>query len=103
MVQVDTPAANKKAKGGDDSAAQGSTTVFIKNLPWSATDEELANFFADCGEVTEVRIGAHLPVCDVDIFAPAAHNVIDDCQLPCVQAPLLARMTPNPTPGCSCS
>jgi len=34
--------------------------VFIKNLPWSATDEELANFFGECGEVTEVRIGAPL-------------------------------------------
>ncbi len=54
----DAKPAAKKAKAEDDSAAQGSSTVFVKNLPWSATDEDLANFFADCGEVAEVRIGA---------------------------------------------
>jgi RNA recognition motif. (a.k.a. RRM, RBD, or RNP domain) len=56
-TQAAKPAA-KKAKAEDDSAAQGSSTVFVKNLPWSASDEDLANFFADCGEVAEVRIGA---------------------------------------------
>ena len=42
----------------DTSAAQGSTTIFIKNMPWSATEESIREFFAPAGEVVEVRIGA---------------------------------------------
>ena len=41
----------------DTSATNGSKTVFCKNLPWGATDEDLSGFFADCGEVTDCRIG----------------------------------------------
>ena len=41
----------------DTSATNGSRTIFCKNLPWGATDEDLGGFFADCGEVTECRIG----------------------------------------------
>jgi hypothetical protein len=48
----------KKAKV-DVSAAQGSSTIFIKNLPWSADDAMLTDFFGECGNVTSVRIGEH--------------------------------------------
>jgi RNA recognition motif-containing protein len=45
----------------DGGAAAGgepeSKTVFVGNLPWSATDEGISALFADCGEVTGVRIG----------------------------------------------
>lgn len=41
----------------DTSATNGSKTVFCKNLPWGATDEDLSGFFADCGDVTDCRIG----------------------------------------------
>ena len=41
----------------DTAATNGSRTIFCKNLPWGATDEDLGGFFADCGEVTECRIG----------------------------------------------
>ena len=41
----------------DTSKTNGSKTVFSKNLPWGATEEQLSNFFADCGEVTDCRIG----------------------------------------------
>ncbi len=44
----------------DTSATNGSRTIFCKNLPWGATDEDLGGFFADCGEVTECRIGEPL-------------------------------------------
>jgi RNA recognition motif-containing protein len=37
-----------------------STTVFVGNLPWSATEEELREFFAECGEILGVRIGEPL-------------------------------------------
>jgi len=52
----------------DTSATNGSRTIFCKNLPWGATDEDLGGFFADCGEVTECRIGEssfflHLTLC----------------------------------------
>lgn len=39
--------------GGD---AAGSKTVFIKNLPWSADEDALGQFFAECGELASVRI-----------------------------------------------
>jgi hypothetical protein len=53
----------KKAKTAapakaDASAAQGSCTIFIKNLAWSATEDDLTDFFKDCGAVENVRIGA---------------------------------------------
>ena len=41
----------------DVSAANGSSTVFVKNLPWSADEDTIAEFFADCGTVANVRIG----------------------------------------------
>lgn len=41
----------------DTSATKGSTTIFCKNLPWTASDEDLAGFFADCGTATQIRIG----------------------------------------------
>jgi nucleolin len=46
----------KKAKT-DVSAANGSSTVFVKNLPWSADEDTIAEFFGDCGTVANVRIG----------------------------------------------
>jgi hypothetical protein len=49
-LDVDGSAA---ATGGDS----GSTTIFCGNLPWSATEEQISALFADCGEVTGVRIG----------------------------------------------
>ena len=35
---------------------EGTVTVFVGNLPWSATDGDLAQFFGECGEVAGVRI-----------------------------------------------
>ena len=35
----------------------GSTTIFIKNLPWSAVEDEIYEFFKECGEAVNVRIG----------------------------------------------
>lgn len=33
-----------------------STRLFVKNIPWSATDQELASFFGQCGTVTNVTL-----------------------------------------------
>jgi len=41
------------ATGGDGETK----TVFVGNLPWSATEEQISELFADCGEVSGVRIG----------------------------------------------
>ena len=61
MAQA-APAAKKPkaAKDADVSAAQGSSTVFIKNLPWSATEDQIYEFFQECGEAVNVRIGKPL-------------------------------------------
>ena len=50
------PVAKKAKAGADVSAAKGSKTIFVGNLAWSATEDDLANFFAQCGEVADVRI-----------------------------------------------
>ena len=31
--------------------------IFIKNLPWKVTEDDVAEFFADAGEVVNVRLG----------------------------------------------
>lgn len=52
------PAA-KKAKTEEAAAAadDGNVSIFIKNLPWKVDEDGVANFFADCGEITAVRLG----------------------------------------------
>lgn len=52
--------AKTQAPKVDVSAAQGSSTVFVKNLPWSANEESLTEFFSDCGAVASVRVGVLL-------------------------------------------
>jgi hypothetical protein len=55
---ADKPAAKKAKTGGDVDVSflNGSKTVFVRNLPWSAGDDELRAFFADCGALADVRI-----------------------------------------------
>lgn len=50
-----TPAPKKAKTKGDDAPAEG-VNIFIKNLPWKCSEDDLAEFFADCGEVTSARI-----------------------------------------------
>jgi hypothetical protein len=61
LLQTPAPAKKKQrveVNGGATPAAEGgSTTIFVGNLPWSATEDDIAGLFADCGEVTGVRIG----------------------------------------------
>ena len=47
---------NKKQKTADASSNGESDTVFIGNLSWDVTEEQLAEAFAECGEVTSARI-----------------------------------------------
>ena len=52
--------APKKAKTAAKSDAQeegGSVSIFLKNLPWKASEDDIADFFKDCGEVVDVRLG----------------------------------------------
>lgn len=48
-----TPAAAPAAEEEDD----GNVGIFIKNLPWKVTEDDVAEFFADAGEVVNVRLG----------------------------------------------
>jgi nucleolin len=52
------PAAKKQRVEVNGGAAGGeSSTVFVGNLPWSATEESLREYFAECGEMGAVRLG----------------------------------------------
>jgi hypothetical protein len=49
------------ARGYDDDSSKsptGSNTIFIANIPWSATEEDLGEIFSEFGKVTSVRIRA---------------------------------------------
>lgn len=53
--------ASKKQKGSngqavDVSAANGSRTIFVKNLSWSADEPAIRDFFSAAGPIAEVRI-----------------------------------------------
>ena len=39
-----------------------SPTIFVANIPWSTTEEELGEIFADFGEVKAVRIRTFFPL-----------------------------------------
>ena len=53
------PKKAKTAAKSDAGAAEegGSVSIFLKNLPWKASEDDIADFFKDCGEVVDVRLG----------------------------------------------
>ena len=54
------PAAKKaKTEEAAEAADDGTVSIFIKNLPWKVDEDGVANFFADCGGITAVRLGEH--------------------------------------------
>ena len=42
--------------GGKDSHSSPETTIFVGNLSYSSTEQEVKDFFSVCGEVTNVKI-----------------------------------------------
>ena len=44
------------ANGVDVSVAKGSKTVFVGNLAWAASEDDVAAFFEECGTVVNVRM-----------------------------------------------
>ena len=40
----------------DVSAANGSCTVFMRNLAWAATEDDIRNYLSEAGPIAEVRI-----------------------------------------------
>ena len=55
---------NKRQKtGGAEAWGQANVipdrrkTVFIRNLPFKATQQDVASFFAACGAITDIRRG----------------------------------------------
>lgn len=62
-VKTETAAVPVKAQGEKKDAAQDEgVSIFMKNLPWKASEDDIAEFFADCGEVTAVRLGEASPL-----------------------------------------
>jgi nucleolin len=54
--KADKPAAAAAPASAAVEALNGSKTVFVRNLPWSAGDDELRGFFESAGEIVDVRI-----------------------------------------------
>jgi nucleolin len=42
-------------KADEQEIPQGCTTVFVKNLPYDITEEELGQKFKPCGEIKSIR------------------------------------------------
>lgn len=57
-----TPAAAPAAPA-EEEEDDGNVGIFIKNLPWKVTEDDVAEFFADAGEVVNVRLGEPPPLC----------------------------------------
>ena len=55
------PGKGSSGSGGvappSDPVLSISRTVFVKNLPFSATEGQIADFFGSCGQVESVRLG----------------------------------------------
>jgi RNA recognition motif-containing protein len=40
----------------DDAPRAAASSIFVANIPWMITEEELTQFFSEFGEVTRVRL-----------------------------------------------
>lgn len=56
VVAVATPAAKVPGPPSAPPTGGESSTCFVGNLPWSATNESITAFFEGTAKVTEVRI-----------------------------------------------
>ena len=43
--------------GRDDIVKDDRKSIYVRNLPFSAQEEDIISFFSACGEVTDVRRG----------------------------------------------
>jgi len=46
----------KKSGGGKKFANQDDATIFVGGLSYNTTEDGIAEFFADCGDVSNIRI-----------------------------------------------
>ena len=93
----DGAAAPKAAAKSEADTTNGSKTVFCKNLPWGATDEDLSGFFADCGDVTDCRIGMQHPALCFSSASPHVHR--PSLRLPAKRLHILQRLRLYPVTG----
>lgn len=57
LQEAPKPAAKKaKVEAAPAAAAGESSTVYMGNLPWSATEDSIKAFYKGTGKVTAVRI-----------------------------------------------
>ena len=61
-LKTETTAVPVKAQKSE-GAEEGGVCIFMKNLPWKASEDDIAEWFGDCGEVTAVRLGQFIPQC----------------------------------------
>lgn len=64
MVRWSIPGKGSSGSAGvappSDPLLSISRTVFVKNLPFSATEGQIADFFGNCGQVESVRLGINV-------------------------------------------
>ena len=68
--EAEEPAKKPKTEQMEDGAKEVvSNKVFVKNLPWKATEEVLQKDFTECGKI----VGIRLPTNDDGSCAPMPH------------------------------
>ena len=55
-IEIAKPRSSAPRDQAPSDKPEGCTTVFVGNLSWAATEDDLRNAFSDCGEITSVRI-----------------------------------------------
>ena len=45
-----------KRKADEMEVPEECTTIFVRNLPYDSTEEEIGNVFKPCGEISSIRL-----------------------------------------------
>ena len=79
---TDSPAgrANDRAKKFNDTISPESDTLFVGNLPWSATEESVSAFFNEAANVKSLRLPTDKDTGDFKGFGYVSFHSVEDAK-----------------------